>query len=251
MTPSTKSLWKRYRSRDDSEARQQLLDQHLGLVHYVARRMSARVGSTVELDDLVSSGAFGLVLALESFDPDRGHAFSTYATQRIHGAILDELRSCDWVPRSVRSKRRKVTNAVELLESKLGRHPEPEEIASALDIPLEKYWHWQEDIEGAVLVSFDVGTVQKKSGSTATLEEVVGDSRHPEPTESLTKEEEVVAVRDAIAGLPPKERTVLMLYYYEEMTLRQIADVLHLTESRISQIRSQAVRRLRALFAPK
>lgn len=250
MTPLTQTLWTRYRASGDPEARKQLLDQYLGLVHHIARQLSARVGSAVELDDLVSSGTLGLVLALESFDPDRGLAFSTYATPRIRGAMLDELRSCDWVPRSVRSKRRQVTHVVEMLECRLGRPPEPEEIAAALNIPLEKYWRWQEDIEGAVLVSFDTSTVQKR-GSTANLDEILGDPRLQEPTDSLTKEEEVATVRGAIADLPEKERTVLALYYYEEMTLRQIADVLHLTESRISQIRSQALNRLRSLFVAK
>lgn len=247
ITQPVKSLWTRYRSCGDAEAREQLLEKYLGLVHHIARQLSARVGSAVELDELVSAGVLGLLRALESFDVDRGLAFSTYATPRIHGAMLDELRRCDWVPRSIRSKHRKVARAVEHLEGKLGRQPEAEEVAASLDIPLEKYWRWQEEIESSTLVSYETSNVPK-DGATVDLKEIVADSRQPAPMERIAAEEDVAAVRDAIANLPPKQRTVLALYYYEEMTLRQIADILHLTESRISQIRSQAVNDLRTSF---
>ena len=243
MNLVTKSLWERYRSHSDLEARQQLLDQYLGLVFHIAGQMLPGLAGDLERDDLVSAGTLGLVLALESFDLSRGLAFSTYATPRIRGAILDELRSRDWVPRSVRSKRRKILNAVRQLEALDGRPPEAAAVAAAMGLDLGTFWRWQQVVEGATILSFD------RAGSEDTdevgLEDMVGDPNFVEPTEVLTREEEITAVRDAIAELPPKQRTVLALYYYEELTLNQIAEILHLTESRISQIRSQALQRLR------
>ena len=244
MTAATLSLWKRYKKTRDPDARNQLLDQYLGLVHHVARQTARRTAGAVELDDLVSAGMLGLVLALDGFDPDRGLAFSTYATPRIRGSILDELRSRDWVPRSVRSKRRKIDSTVQTLSAALGREPAPEEVAAALEIDVNQYWRWKEDVENAVMVSFDTTALHGR-GDTASLGDMLGDPRQVEAVETLTHEEEVAAVREAIADLPKKERIVLALYYYEELTLKQIAEILHLTESRISQIRSQALRRLR------
>jgi len=242
------SLWERYREQGDLEARQQLLDQHLGLVHHIARQIAERVPDGVELDDLVSAGALGLVLACESFEPARGLAFSTYATPRIRGSILDDLRSRDWVPRSVRSKSRQIASAVAELEAVLGRSPEPAEVASVLGIDVKTYWKWQEDTENAVLLPLD-GPIGMRDQESATLEETLPDSGARKADVDVTKNEEVDALRDAIGDLPAKERTVLSLYYYEELNLRQIAEVLHLTESRISQIRTQALQRLKSVLA--
>ena len=244
MTSVTKSLWEQYRYQDDLEARQQLLDQYLGLVFHIAGQMLPGLAGEVERDDLVSAGTLGLVLALESFDLSRGLAFSTYATPRIRGSILDELRSRDWVPRSVRSKRRKILDATRQLETNLGYPPEAPAIAQVLGLDLNTYWRWQQAVEGATILSFD-RAVSSEDTDAVGLEDMVGDPDFVEPTEALTREEEITAVRDAIADLPPQQRTVLALYYYEELTLNQIAEILHLTESRISQIRSQALKRLR------
>ncbi len=248
MTEETVQLWERYRANRDPDARSKLLDQYLGLVHHIARKQVRRTGGAVELDDLVSAGMLGLVLALDGFDPGRGLAFSTYATPRINGAILDELRGRDWVPRSVRSKRRKIDTTVETLSSAMGRQPTPEEVAAALEITVEQYYRWREDVESVVMVSFDTTALQAR-GNAGNLEEMLSDPSQVETVDTLTREEEVAAVRDAIAELTKKERIVLALYYYEELTLKQIAEILHLTESRISQIRSQSLRRLRGVLA--
>ena len=245
MTTLTDSLWQTYRKTGDPAARNELLDQYLGLVHHVARQIKERLPEEVELDDLVSAGTLGLVMALDSFDAERGLAFSTYATPRIRGAILDDLRSRDWVPRSVRSKGRKVAAAVSELQGRLGRAPSPEEIAYVLEIDVATYWRWKEEIDGAVLLPFE-GSVVPNESESLTLEETLADQRAETPGDGLTHEEQVERLRDAVASLGAKERTVLALYYYEELNLRQIAEVMHLTESRISQIRSQALRQLRA-----
>lgn len=250
LAPVTRSLWERYRRTGDPVVRNELLSQHLGLVQHIARRAAVRIGRQVELDDLVSAGTLGLVLALESFDPERGLAFSTYATPRIRGAILDDLRARDCVSRSVRSKRRKISEAVHSLEMQLGRSPASLEIATTLDISLDTYWQWEQDGEGAVQVSYEAAS-SDDVGRSAGLDEMLADQSLHDPQETVAHEEEIAAVKDAMAELTPKERTVLGLYYYEELTLRQIAEILHLTESRISQIRSGALKRLRKNLNPK
>lgn len=245
----TDALWQRYRATGDPAARTQLLDRYLGLVHHVARQIAARVSDVVEVDDLVSAGTLGLVQALESFDLSRGLAFSTFAIRRVRGSILDELRSRDWVPRSVRAKGRQMAAAVAQLESQLGRAPEPREVAGVLALDLETYWRWREEIDGAVLVSLD-GSLAPERAESASLEETLSDPGARLPGERLSQEETVAGLRQAIGMLPPRERTVLALYYYEELNLRQIAEVLHVTESRVSQIRTQALKRLRQRMAP-
>jgi len=239
------SLWKQYCEKGDMGARTQLLNRHLGLVHHIARQFAARLPNDVELDDLVSAGSVGLILALESFEPARALAFSTYATPRIRGAIIDDLRSRDWVPRSVRSKSRRMSEAVSQLEAALGRTPEPIEVATVLGIELETYWKWVEDTGNAVLFPFD-GKVGNADSESVTLGETLSDASVSNPDEAIAHSEQVESLREAINELPVKERTVLSLYYYEELNLRQIAEVLMLTESRISQIRSRALQRLKA-----
>lgn len=242
-------LWTRFQQDHDPEARAALIDQHLGLVHHIARQVANRIGGAVEFDELLSAGSLGLVTAMQSFDPDRGLAFTTYATPRIRGAILDELRSRDWVPRSVRTKARRLQEAVQVLETQLGRTPHHAEIALALGIDIDTYWRWREDIDGGIVVPFHTAVAQP-GYSSASLEELISDPDQGEPIDPITAAEEVTVVRNAIAELPTKERTVLALYYYEGLNLRQIAQILELTESRISQIRSQALKRLRSTLTP-
>ncbi|MDX2191757.1 MAG: FliA/WhiG family RNA polymerase sigma factor [Gemmatimonadales bacterium] len=245
----TEALWDRYRDHGDMEARAALLDRYLGLVHHVAREVAQRAPQ-MEVDDLVSAGTIGLVKALESFDRSRGLAFSTYAVRRIRGAILDDLRSRDWIPRSVRMKGRKLAAAMHELETRLGRQPDPREVATALGLELETYFQWKQQVEGGILVSFE-GTGDPDGRNPLAVEETLADPDAPIPGEALQQREEFAALRDAIGLLPEKERTVLALYYYEEMNLRQIAEVLHVTESRVSQIRTQALRRLRERLTAK
>jgi RNA polymerase sigma factor for flagellar operon FliA len=161
----TDVLWVRYRSTGDSEARAQLLDRYLGLVHHVAREIGARTPA-VEVPELVSAGTIGLIRALDSFDLSRGLAFSTYAVRRIRGAILDDLRSRDWAPRSVRAKNRTLLAVTATLQGRLGRAPEPREIAAALEIDLETYWQWRGAAEGGVMVSFEAASPYSRSPLT-------------------------------------------------------------------------------------
>ena len=241
--PLSDALWERFLGHHDPAARSALLDQHLGLVHHVAHQLARHLPPDVELDELTSAGTLGLVCALEAFDPRRGLEFSTYATPRIRGAILDELREQDWVPRSVRQKHRRIRASVSALEQRLGQGPGPAEIATELGIDLPTYWRWVREIEQAILVPMPA--IAPGGGGVHPLDETLADRDAPELGAAIDQAEESASLEGALATLPPNERTVLALYYYEELTLRQIADVLHLTESRISQIRTQALRRLR------
>jgi RNA polymerase sigma factor for flagellar operon FliA len=245
MTSATvETLWQQYRSVGDPAARTALLDRYLGLVHHAARQIAGRVADCVEVDDLVSAGTLGLIQAMESFDLSRSLAFSTYAMRRIHGSILDELRSRDWVPRSVRAKGRQVAGAVHQLQGKLGRTPEAGEIAMALEIDVDTYWRWREEVDGASLVSLN-GSLSHDGAEVTPLEETLYDHGAPLPGQALEHTEQIDQIKAALNDLPPRERTVLALYFYEELNLRQIAEVLHVTESRVSQIRTQALKRLR------
>lgn len=238
----TETLWERYRATGDADARVQLLDRYVGLVYHVAHDLAKR--TSAEVDDLVSSGTFGLIKALDSFDLSRGLAFSTYAFRRIRGAMLDDLRARDWTPRSVRMKTRRLTGAVTELQRRLGRVPQPREVAAELSISMSEYWNWRGDAEFGITLPID-GTVSEGAQVAFTLHETIADTETPLPGQTVTDEERTNGLQAAIARLPEKERAVLALYFYEELNLRQIAEVLHVTESRVSQIRAKALKRLR------
>ena len=243
----TSELWRAYAT-GDTEARERLLTEHLGHVHFVARQVARGISVEADFDELVSAGTIGLMNALESFDAGRGLAFSTFAAPRIRGAILDELRRQDHVPRSIRRKSRDIAGARETLTRLLGRQPEAREISEHLGVDLETLWRWQGEVEGAVHVPLDRPTGDGSNAPTP-LDLLAGDDERG-VEDSLTREQEVEVLRDAIMRLKEQERIVLALYYFEELKLHEIAKVLELTESRVSQIRSKAISRLRDQMAP-
>jgi RNA polymerase sigma factor FliA len=238
----TDVLWARYRSAGDPDARAQLLTRHLGLVHHVAREVARRIPS-VELGELVSAGALGLMKALDSFDLSRGLAFSTYAVLRIRGAILDDLRSRDSTPRSVRVKRRRIESAAAALEAGLGRAPSPQEVADRLEIDLATYWKWKDAVGS--YAEADAPRPIKGRRISRDAENHADPSATSAP-QRLMESEHIAELRQLISRLPEQQRRVLALYYYEELNLRQVGEILHVSESRVSQIRSQALRRLKA-----
>lgn len=246
MTDLIDALWTRYRRTGDPHARAQLLDRYLGLVHHSAHQLARRVSRDVEIDDLIGAGTLGLVQALEGFDPSRGLAFSTYAMPRIRGSMLDELRTRDWMPRSVRTRSRQLQHARAALQHRLGRQPEHEEVATALGIDMPTYWRWQQDVDGRVMLQFDAGGDDGDDRSPR-LAESIADVLAEDPVETLADAETLDRLRDAFGRLSQRDRLVLSLYYYEELNLRQIGEVMHVSESRISQIRTRALRRLREL----
>jgi RNA polymerase sigma factor for flagellar operon FliA len=247
-TTMNTQLWAEY-SRGSQSARDRLLTEHLGLVHHVARQLARTLAAKADVDEMVSAGTMGLMAALESFDVSRGLAFSTYAAPRIRGAILDELRKQDHVPRSVRRKARELAQAREALQRALGRAPEDAELAQQLGVDLATVWRWRADVESAVQVPLD-RQVGDTDLSATTPADVLADERHGDVEELMNHEQEVSLLRDAIAGLKEQERLVLSLYYFEELRLHEIAKILELTESRVSQIRSKALTRLRGTLAP-
>jgi RNA polymerase sigma factor for flagellar operon FliA len=244
MSTVTDELWQQYKETGSPEARSALLDQYLGLVRYSARELAAKIPQSIEVEDLVSAGTLGLIQALEGFDVSRGLVFSTYAMQRIRGAMLDDLRSRDWVPRTARRRARKLAEATDLLESQLGRSPTNAEIAAFLGIDMATYWRQWADGDLSHTIPLDSSASDCAPGALR-LDEIICDPDAEDPSSRMTRDEDLASLREAIAGLPKKERTVLALYYYENLNLRQIGEVLHLTESRVSQIRSQALGRLR------
>jgi RNA polymerase sigma factor for flagellar operon FliA len=233
----------------DVDARDALLQEHLSLVHHVARQLARGLTTEADIDELVSAGTMGLMSALESFDVGRGLAFSTFAVPRIRGAILDELRRQDHVPRSVRRKTRSIATARETLTGTLGRTPAMAEVAAQLGVDAPTLWRWQADVEGAVHVPLDGGPARHDGTGTVVPAELLG-SGEELADDRLSREEEVVRLRAALLGLKEQERTVLSLYYFEELKAREIAEVLGVSESRISQIRSKALVQLRETLVP-
>ena len=240
---SVLALWRLYRKRGDQAARTSLLERHLPLVRLLARKLAARIGGVVEVDDLVSAGTIGLIQALESYDLGRATSFATYASRRVHGAMLDELRRRDWVPRSVRFKARRLQRTVGKIEAVAGRAPAHSEVAAALEIDLPTYWTWRSTVDGAVQVSLDDGP----AGDATEVGEALRVNQE-DSLDGIAREEQVHLLAHALGRLPERERTVLVLYFYEELNLRQIAGMLKLTESRISQIRTAALQRVRGLL---
>ena len=242
------SLWQLYRAGSES-ARTRLLEEHLGLVHHVARQVSRTLAVRVDFDELVSAGTIGLMTALEGFDESRGLAFSTFAAPRIRGAILDELRKQDHVPRSVRRKTREIAAAREALMRETGHVPDDATIARHMGIEVETLWRWQADVEGAHHIPLDRAPGERDTTAPAPAETLAS---HEDSIveDQLTHEQEVEHLKEAILRLKEQERIVLSLYYFEELKLHEIAKVLELTESRVSQIRSKALSKLRVDLKP-
>jgi RNA polymerase sigma factor for flagellar operon FliA len=251
LAPSadTSGLWERYRSSADAEARDLLLEQYLSLVHFVARRMTGRLVS-VEYDELVSAGNMGLLKALDGYDTRRGHAFSTYAVPRIRGAILDDLRGRDWMSRSGRARSRRMFAARAELESRLQRAPTPAEIAGELGLDLAVYWRWRDELDP--LAGPEVAATGSDAGgdARASMGYDAGTESDELPDQRLLREERLTALQAAIGRLPEREARVLALSYFEELTMREVGAALGVTESRVCQLRQQALGRLRQALGP-
>ena len=241
-------LWQSYHAGNDG-ARDRLLEEHLGLVHHVARQVSRTLAVRADFDELVSAGTIGLMTALEGFDASRGLAFSTFAAPRIRGAILDELRKQDHVPRSIRRKTREMSAAREAWMRAHGRGPDDRELAEQLGVDMDTLWRWQADVEGAHHIPLDRAPGERENNAP-TPAETLSSGEDSEVEDSLTHEQEVSHLKDAILRLKDQERVVLSLYYFEELKLHEIAKVLELTESRVSQIRSKALSKLRVDLKP-
>jgi RNA polymerase sigma factor for flagellar operon FliA len=244
-----KDLWRRYKSNGDTNARERLVVAYSPLVKYVAGRMASGLPAHVEEADLISYGLVGLISAIERFELEREIKFETYAITRIKGAIIDELRSLDWVPRSVRARARQIERANAKLEGKLQRPPSDEEMAAELELTLQEFHDALLQISNSTIAALDeLWTVSDASGDQVSLLDTLADPDAPDPAALMDQTEMKDRVADAIARLPEREKLVVALYYYENLTLREIGEVLGVTESRISQLHTKAVLRLRSRF---
>jgi RNA polymerase sigma factor for flagellar operon FliA len=224
--------------------REEIIHKYLHLVKYVAGRISINLPAHVEINDLVNEGILGLIDAINKYDDSRGVKFETYAITRINGAILDALRALDWVPRAVRQKAREMERIFADLEGKLGRAPDDEEVAGALGISLRDYHALLLKVRGTSVLSLEE-FLPNERGHDVTLVDSLKDGG-PDPTFILESTEMKGALASAVDSLPPQERTVISLYYFEGLTLKEIKSVLDVSESRVSQIHAQAVIRLRS-----
>jgi RNA polymerase sigma factor for flagellar operon FliA len=222
-----------------------LIQEYAPFVKYIAQRLACRLPASVCLDDLMSAGALGLMDAIEKYDPTRGTTFKTYAELRIRGAMLDDLREWDWAPRSVRQKEHALTQAYAELERQHGRPADDEEVAAFLGLDRDTFADWLSDVRGVSVLSLDMPLDLEPDGNTGTaLARLVDDA--PSPLQIAETEDLKRHLGEAIDQLPEREKVVLSLYYYEELTMHEIGQVLELTLSRISQIHTKAILHLRA-----
>ena len=239
------ALWAEYKATGDRSLRERLIVHYAPLVKFVAGRVGVGMPPTIEQADLVSYGIFGLMDAIDKFEPERQFKFETYAISRIRGAIIDELRAVDWVPRSVRTKARDIERACATLETRLGRTPNEQEIADELGLTLEELANIFSQLSLTTMAALD-DVFHNADGDQLSLAETLADTRMEAPGEQLEASETKRLLAQAISGLAERDKIVVTLYYYEGLTLSEIGQVLGVTESRICQIHTKAMLQLRS-----
>lgn len=235
-------LWQNYIKTHDAQYRDQLIVEYAQLVKIVAGRLSMYLGYNVEYDDLVGYGIFGLIDAIDKFDYGKNVKFETYASLRIRGAILDQIRKMDWIPRSLRQKQRRIDQAMSKIETETGKPATDEQIAQELGITLDELNNWQGQAKMSNMVSLDEFT---EEGTETTKMEAVGNARFEKPEDAVEREELKKMIVEALDTLTEKEREVVVLYYYEDMTLKEISLVLEVSESRVSQLHTKALNKMK------
>jgi RNA polymerase sigma factor FliA len=242
-------LWARYRSTNDQRTHERLINEYAPLVGYVAGRLRAHLPPHLDESDLNQWGLLGLIDAIDRFDPTRAIRFETFAMTRIRGAIIDELRGLDWVPRSVRTRARQVERAIAEVERQKGATATDAEVAEYLGITAETLDATFVDISRGSLMALDDAFVGGGTGDAVALIDVLADTYSSSPTQVVSQTDRTEAVESALSHLPERERLVVRLYYYDEMTLKEIAKILSVSESRASQLHSKGILRLRARLA--
>lgn len=230
------------------EQKNQLISEYAPLIKFIAQKIAVRLPSNIELDDLISAGVIGLMDAIDKYDPTRDNKFKTYAEFRIRGAILDELRAQDWVPRSIRDKAKLLDRTIVQLEAELGRNATDEEIAKALNLSVDEFHDLINQVRPVSLLPIDQPSSMSHSDKKSIMDILEG-SRVNNPFNQLNIKSVKDVVAKAIEELPERQRLVLSLYYFEDLNLKEIGQVLRVTESRVSQLHAQAVTRLRAKLA--
>jgi RNA polymerase sigma factor for flagellar operon FliA len=241
-------LWHDFKASPTVELRNHLVENYLPLVKYNAERIWSRLPEGVDLDDLISAGVFGLMDAIDAFDLERGVKFETYCVPRIRGAMLDELRTMDWVPRLVRSKHTKLEETRKSLETTLGRPPRADEMAEKLGVSPEEYEKMADDATAVGLVSLNKKWYETDSYKDVREIDILEDKKAEDPTHRLQNRD---LMRLVTRGLNRNERLIIILYYYEDMTMKEIGATLDLSESRVSQMHSSIVARLQAQLAKR
>jgi len=244
---SLDNLWREFKSSGSKIAKDKLLVEYAHLVKFVANRLAINLPPSVDRNDLISSGVLGLIKAVETFDLERGFKFETYAGHKIRGAILDELRALDWVPRSVRQKSRDLQRVFFKLENQLGRVPYDDEVCEELDISMAEYEDLLTEVTPTTIISLEEAMPER--GSDAKELKIIDSIEDPgsdNPLKELGFNEVKEILKETIMNLPEKEKLVIALYHYEELTLKEIGVVLDITESRVSQIHSKAILKLRS-----
>ncbi|MBI5207816.1 MAG: FliA/WhiG family RNA polymerase sigma factor [Candidatus Firestonebacteria bacterium] len=243
------SLWVKYKKRPDRMTRELLIKNYLGLVKYVVNRIEMFLPQDMpisEMDDLLSCGIIGLMDAIEKFDITRGISFKTYALSRIKGSILDELRALDWAPRSVRKKARIIEDAYAKLETKLLRPVSDEEVAEILDISIVELHSTLNKVNQTALISLDKVWKIRENGQAVQIIEIIEDIKNVSPEEEIEMNERIEILKETISKLPERERFVIALYYFEGLNLKEIGKVLEISESRVSQMHTKAILRLKS-----
>jgi len=236
-------VWKKFHKSKSEKSRNQLMEYYLPLVKYIAERLHNKLPDKIEVDDLTSAGIFGLMDAIDAYDKSRGVKFETYCSPRVRGAILDELRSLDWVPRLVRARGHKLSKATRTLEAHLGRAPTKEEAAKELNIDMVEFEKLHKDATAVSVVSLDNAFSEDDGQKEIREIDVVKDDRSKDPLVEAQKRD----LKGLLTkGLTRAERLIIVLYYYEEMTMKEIGATLDLSESRVSQMHSSIVARLKS-----
>jgi len=243
---SEDELWQKYRKTKDPSIRETFIRQYAPLVKYVAGKVAMGMPHNVEFDDLVGYGVFGLMDAIDKYDLEKNVKFKTYAVTRIRGAIFDELRQIDWVPRSVRQKTREIESAISTLEAQLGRTASDQEVAGALGMDESEYLKTIQKISGTSILSLNDVWFSGDENDKISIGDSIESPTSLNPDVVVEKDEIRRVIIEAINDLPDKEKKILVLYYYEDLTLKDIGRVLEVTESRVSQLHTKAILRLRS-----
>ena len=239
-------IWEKYTKNPTQEMREQIIIEYAPLVKIVAGRLSMYLGGNVEYEDLVSYGVFGLIDAIDKFDTNKDVKFETYASLRIRGSILDQIRKMDWIPRTVRQRQRKIDEAIKSLEARTGKTPTDEMLAEELGVSGEELLSWQSQLKVSNVVSLNEFV---ESGNEPVMD-AKGNFRFAQPEEVIAETELKRMLKDAMQLLTEKEQKVILLYYYEDLTLKEISRVLEVSESRISQLHTKALQKMKKKMGP-
>jgi RNA polymerase sigma factor FliA len=251
MDAEERKLWELYRKTERRELLERIVEKYLPLVHYLANKLQVFSTPSLDRDDLYSAGVVGLLEAVRKFDLGKNIEFQTFATIRVRGAIIDEIRRTDWVPRSVRQKSRRIDAAIHHLFNRLGRIPTDSEIAEELEISVEEYYQTTDNLGPLFLASLDSVISSGKNSQQVDIKDIIEDNTEIGYEESLLQQKLRRKIVEAIGQLPERERLVISLYYYEELNLKEIGMILDVSESRVCQMHSSALLKLRNMIEQK